>query len=146
MNSTVGRIIEFLETSILLASPALTKSKHYFDFEKNPSTLDLNIFAVRPSRGSSSEGVTRSITINQDFEIEISREYYSSEADDFKLRETIDEIFKDNEKIQKEISLRKNTEILQILPPSFDAPRINENGRSVSITFTYPIIYRKGVR
>lgn len=146
VNSAVGKILTFLEESIELASPALTKSKHYFDFEKNPSTGESHIYAVRPARGSSTDGVTRSVTITQDFEIEISRDYYSSEADDIKLRETIDEIYKDNEKIQKEISLRKNADILQIAPPSFDAPKINENGRSVSIIFTYPVTYRKGVR
>lgn len=144
--SSVANIIAFLESSVELSSPALAKSKHYYDFSKNPTTRDKHIYAIRPGAASVVDGTLKSITVRQDFFLEISRDFFLSEADDNKLRETIDAIYADNEKIQKEISFRRLDEILKINPPSFDAPIMNENGRSVSIIFTYEIFYRKGVK
>jgi hypothetical protein len=146
VNSAVERIITFLESVIATVGPTLSPSKHYYDFELNPSTRDDRIFAVRPGRASSIEGTTKSVTINQEFEIELARDFFGSEANDLELRKAINAIYYDNEKIMKELSMSRSEDILNILPPSFDAPKINENGRSVSVVFNYPIIYRKSVK
>ena len=147
MNSSiVGRIVEFFEIIVRASVPSLSPSSNYYNFENNPSTRDGRVFAVRPGRASVIDGPTKVLTFNQEFELEISRDYFTNEANDTELRDAVDEIYKDNEKIMKELSFQRTDEIINILPPSFDAPKVNDNGRSVSIVFNYQIIYRKSVK
>jgi len=146
VSSSVKKIISFLEASVEAAVPSLYKSSYYFDLERNAATREAHIYAIRPGRANPISGTNHSVTLTQDFEIEICREYFASESNDKRLRDAVDEIYRDNEKIQKEISLRRFENILLIEPPSFSAPEIKPNGRSVSIIFTYPIIYRNSVK
>lgn len=148
MNSIVGDIVSFLETSVQSAIPSITKSKHYYNFNKNDAVRNEFVFAVRPGRASSVNGVTRSVTVQQDFEIQISRDYVEKSSDDLSLRAAIDLIYRDNETIFREVSLRKGavSAVLMVGIPSFDQPDVNENQKSVSIVFTYPITYRKSIK
>lgn len=148
MDSIVQTLITYLEESVQSAIPTISKSKHYYDFNKNDSVKNNHIFAVRPSSARNTPGTIRSVTIEQDFEIEISRDYIEKSTDDSSLRNAIDEIYQDNEKIIREISLRRTTlqNILFIGQPSFERPEVNENQKSVSITFTYPVTYRKSIK
>lgn len=148
MTSIVGEVLEYIESSVQTALPGIQKSRHYFNFSKNDSVKNNYIFAVRPGNANSVNGTLRSVTMSQDFEIEISRDYIENSSDDLPVRRAIDAIYADNEKILKEISLRKTTvvSILAVKEPSYSTPVINENTKSVSITFTYPVTYRKAIK
>ena len=144
--SSVGTILTFIEESIELVVPEITKSSHYYSFLDNPDSRNNHIYAVRPSSASSSVGVTNHSTITQDFDIQIARDYFDHPADDTKLREAVELIYVDAEKILKELSLRKNATILIVQPPSFGQPEVDPKNKFVSITFTYPITYRKSIK
>ena len=148
MNSIVGEVLSFIEASVLNALPGIQKSKNYYNFSKNGNIKSDYIFAVRPGTASIVNGTLRSVTMSQDFEIEISRDYIENGSDDMAIRKAIDLIYSDNEKILKEVSLRKTdvVNIVLVQGPSFSQPTINENTKSVSITFTYPVTYRKPIK
>lgn len=145
MSSVVGDIVTFFEASIETAVLTLKKSKFYYDLEKNPGTKDNYVYAVRPGSGSPVDGTIRSTTLRQDFEVEISRDFFGAEVSDVAIRAAVNQIFEDIEKITKEVAYRRTASILLIESPSFDAPVLNQNGRSVSVTFTYPVTYRKSI-
>lgn len=146
MSSIVGDIISFIEASIELVVPTISKSKNYYDFVSNGDNKNNHIYAVRPGSASSSVGVTRYSTITQEFEVQLARDYFDHPADDVKLRAAVELINIDAEAILKELSLRKNLCILIVQPPSFGAPDIDAKNKVVSITFTYPITYRKSIK
>jgi hypothetical protein len=148
VSSLTGEIIAFIEASIENAIPSIKQSKHYYDLDKNDSVRNNHIYAVRPSSARSVSGAIRSVTMEQEFEIEISRDYVENGSSDAALRNAINLVYQDNEKILREISLRKTTinNVLKVSEPSFDAPKVNDKQKSVSITFSYPITYRKPIK
>lgn len=144
--SSPKEILEFIESSIKLAVPALMPSRHFYDLEKNDGVKNGYIFAIRPGSASPSQGVVRAVTLEQDFEVEIEREFVEKGSTDVAIREAVERIYSDNELIMKEVSLRKAASVLIIKEPSFSAPKINQSQKTVSIVFTYPIIYRKQIK
>jgi hypothetical protein len=146
VSSVVEQIATFIEETIAANVSGLVKSPNYYNLNQNSGTQNDYIFAVRPASGSPTAGTTRSITIRQDYEVEIAKDYINKQSSkDEGLRAAIFDIHEDAEVIHAALSLRKNSNILIVEPPSFDRPEVNENGKFVSITFTYPVIYRKGV-
>lgn len=144
--SSPKEIMEFIEAGIKNAVPTLMASRHFYDLEKNDGVKNGYIYAIRPSSASPTQGTVRSVTLEQDFEIQIEREFIEKGSNDIAIREAVDRIYSDNELIMKEISLRKAASILLIKEPSFSAPSINQSQKTVSIVFTYPIIYRKQIK
>ena len=144
--SSPKEVLDFIEQSIKVAVPGLLASRNFYDLEKNDGVKNGYIFALRPGSASPAGGVVRSVTLEQDFEIEIEREFIEKGSSDVAIREAVEKIYSDNELIMKEISLRKAASILIIKEPSFSAPKINQNQKAVSIVFTYPIIYRKQIK
>lgn len=139
-------IIEFIELSIRESVPNLVASRHFYDLEKNDGSRNGYIYAVRPGNASPSQGSVRSVTMEQEFELEIEREFLEKGSNDLAIREAVDRIYSDNELIMKEISLRRAPSVLLVKEPNFSAPKINQTQKTVSIVFTYPIIYRKQIK
>ncbi len=148
VSSITGTILTFIETSVEAALPSIAKSKHYYDLNKNDAVKNGYVYSVTPGSGSNVPGTLRHVTIEQDFEITISRDYIENTSNDINLRTAVDSIYQDNETIIREIALRKTTvaNVLRVAEPSFTAPIVNENQKSVSVTFTYPITYRKPIK
>jgi hypothetical protein len=146
VSSVISEVVTFFESGIETAVPALKKSKFYYDFDRNPGTKNNYIYAVTPGPASPVDGTIRHVTMQQDFVVQIARDYSGSENNDESVRDAIETIFSDSELIMKEVSLRKDANILVIQSPSFERPEIHQDGRSVSISFTYPVIYRKSIK
>jgi hypothetical protein len=146
VSSVVAEVITLIETAVGASVPLLIASRNYYDLEKNDGVKNSYIYAVRPGSASPVAGVTRSVTVEQDFEFEVSREFIEKANTDIAIREAVEQIYLDNELILKEVSLRRSGNILKVGDPSFSAPEINQIQKSVSIVFTYPITYRKSIR
>lgn len=146
MGSVVADVITLIENAVTVAVPALVKSRNYYDLNKNDGAKNSYIYAVRPGSASPTSGVTRSATLEHEFEIELSKEYLEIGSNDIAIRAAVEAIYLDNELILKEITLRRTGNILKVGEPSFSAPEINQTQKSVSIIFTYPITYRKSIR
>jgi hypothetical protein len=146
VSSVVYEVITLIENAVTVSVPLLVKSRNYYDFNKNDGARNAYIYAVRPASASSVSGVIRSATIEQEFEVELSKEFVDTGSTDQSIRDAIEAIYLDNELILKEITLRRSGNILKVGEPSYSAPEINQNQKSVSITFTYPITYRKSIR
>jgi hypothetical protein len=143
--SSAQEAVELLENAIKRVVPLLIASRNYYDLEKNDGVKNAYVFAIRPSSASPVTGVTRSVTIEQEFELEIEREFLEKGSTDLAIREAVERIYNDNELIIKEVSHSKTTNILKVGEPSFSAPKINQNEKTVSIVFSYPITYRKQI-
>jgi hypothetical protein len=146
VSSVVAEVITLIETAVGASVPLLVASRNYYNLEKNDGVKNAYIYAVRPGSASSVAGVIRSATLEQEFEIEIAREFIEKATTDLAIREAVEQIYLDNELILKEITLRRSGNILKVGEPSYSAPEINQNQKSVSIIFTYPITYRKSIR
>ena len=138
--------MDFLETSINLAIPGLSASRNFYDLDKNDGVKNSYIYAIRPGSASPVSGVVKSVTIEQDFEVEFEREFVEKATNDIAIREAVERIYSDNELLMKEVSKRRAPSVLNIKEPNFSAPKINQNQKAVSIVFTYPITYRKQLK
>lgn len=144
--SIVSDVINFIETGVEAVVPTIAKSPHYYDTDKNPGIVSQYVYTVTPGPGTPTSGVTRYVTIEQEFKLELTKEYTEEMDNDESIRETIEELYQDNEDIIEELSLRKATNILKIGQPYFDTPQVDHNKKTVSIAYTYPITYRKSVK
>lgn len=146
MSSAVSEVLKMIEDAIKTATPMIYPSRNFYDLTKNDGIKNAYIYAIRPTGASSVKGVTRFITVEHDFEIELVKEFIEKGSTDQSIRDAIESIYSDAELIMREISYRRSGNILVVGEPSFSEPQINQNQKSVSIIFKYPITYRKGVK
>lgn len=145
-SSTVTEITTFLESKIINALSGIKRSPNYFAINNEPELQKYDyVYSVRPNQASPVLGTTGSLTLEQDFEIEIARKIKGNSKNDKEIRESIDLIYQDSEKLFNELSIRASGNIIVIKPPSYSAPEFDDNSKQVSITFTYPITFRKQI-
>jgi len=146
VSSVVSSILGFIEASVEAATPSLVKSKNYYDLNKNDGNNNAFIYAVRPSSASPISGVTRSATIEQDFELEIVKEFTGIGNTDQSIRDAVEAIYEANEAAIEKLAYKSLNAIIKVGEPSFSAPSVNDNQKYVSIVFTYPITFRKSIQ
>lgn len=139
--SVEAAIITYLEDKIEALLGAPVASKHFYDFNKNDGANNDFIYAVRPGPANSIEGTVGRASFQQEFEIQIAREYQELGEDDLSLREAIEFIRSKFDLLLASVVGKPSGNIRNILTPSFSAPEVNEAQKSVSITYTFPIIY-----
>lgn len=143
MSSAAGKVAEFIEDCISETLLNVKPSPHFYDttkFNENNS----KVYSVRVGPVSSTNGVIGSVTVNQSFSVELTRSYKTIENSDQKLREEIDNLFSDNEKIMQRLSLRNSSDVQILVISGFTSnePQIDREKKFVSIEYTYTIQYR----
>lgn len=146
VSSVVSSIITLIETAVGDVAPSLVASRNYYDLDKNDGARNNYIYAVRPGSASAVSGVIRSATIEQDFELEISKEFKDIGNTDQNIRDAVEAIYLDNELIFSELIHKRAASLIKVSQPSFSAPEVNQTQKRVSIIFTYPITYRKAIQ
>lgn len=144
--SSVQTVVSFIEANIPLVVTGCRPSPHYYDVTDNDSKKIDNSYSIRPLDASPISGTVSHATYTQDFEIEITRNYSDSRSGDTKLREVIELIYIDQQKISKQLSLRRVAPILLVGVPSKGAPVVDDKNKFVSITFNYPIQYKEFIK
>lgn len=144
--SSAAEIVAYLESKIEIALPSIQKSRHYYDLSKNDDVKNRYIYAVRPGEGAPNQGTIGKVTIQQEFEIQISREYEEKTNNDLSLRAAIEALFNDGEAVLFQVKTGRPASIILIGDPSFSAPEVDDSKKTASITFTFPILYRKNIR
>jgi hypothetical protein len=144
--SKIGEIVTFLEQQIELVLPTIKKSPNYYNLKNNSGAHNNYIYAVLPGNANPVSGTIKSATYQQEFSIRITKDFIDRPHSDDKLREVIEQIYEDNEKIMDAVALRRSPTILVIEPPTIDRPEVQETEKSVSVTFSYSIQYRKSIQ
>lgn len=141
MSSVESSVITYLETKIAALTGAPTASNHFYDLNKNDGVNNDFIYAVRSGAASRTEGAVGRATYNQEFEIEISRDFIEAAGNDEALRDAIEAIREKFEALTASVVGKPSGNILNIQTPDFSAPEINSNQKSVSLIYTYPVKY-----
>lgn len=145
MSSIVSEILTHFETVIEAQIPSIKKSRHYYGTGKTDDINNGHTYAIRPGSGSPVSGTLRSVTLEQDFELEITKEYIEKGVNDSSLRAAIETLIANHELVLASIPFHTITAVKKINHPSFSAPEVDAEKKSVSITFTYPITYSKSI-
>lgn len=143
--SSPAEICAYIEGRVLSVLLSVAKSRHYYDFSKNDDVRNKHIFAVLPGSGTPLATTTKTSTIQQDFQVRISREYEEKQNNDESLRAAIASLYDDGELILKAIKQARPSSIMIIGDPSFSEPEVDDAKKAASIVFTYPITYRKSI-
>lgn len=145
MSSIVHDITTHFETVVEAQVEGITKSRHYYGTNQTDGLNNGHIYAVRPGRGTPVSGTLRNVTLEQEFELEISKKYIERAVGDSEIRDAIETIVQNHEAICAAISFHSINAVKQIKHPSFSAPEVDAEKKRVSITFTYPVTYQKSI-
>jgi hypothetical protein len=138
--SNVSAVVEFIATKISgLATPPIA-SRHFYDLSKNDGVKNSFIYAIRPGSADPVSGPVGRRTFEQDFEIEFAKEFKELSTNDEAIRDCVESIHQFGEGLMAAMVGRPvNSNILLIKDPSFSKPEVDQNRKSVSITYTYQI-------
>jgi len=125
--------------------PEYKKAPHVWLREKNTDKKPL--IAVRPGSGASTSGTNRAVTIDQSFEVELTRTWKPQAGlKGSDLDAQILQMQEDQEKVWRRIFQRRfNAEPSVVLVVSaFDisSPEVDNENNTVSLLVTYQVVYR----
>lgn len=122
-----------------------TKLRYFRDLDKNDErTFDKGYYVVIGS-GTPVDSVINSYTIDQDFDIILTRVNPRHETSDDGTIEIIKELHDYAEDIMQLLSTTNasNSNVCLIGEPSFSEPEILKDGKYINLTFSFIIKYRK---
>jgi hypothetical protein len=143
VSSILYEVLSHFETKVEEAIPTIRKSRQYYNTSSVDDVNNGHTYAVRPGSASPTSGTLRSVTIEQEVELQITKEYVEKGATDQSIRAAVETLMLNHEAVLNIISFHSISGVQIIQHPSFSAPEIDEARKLVSITFTYPVIYRK---
>lgn len=147
MPSIESAVITYLKGKVSELSGSPQESKHFYDFSKNDGVNNDFIFAVRSGPGRPVSGTIGRATYQQSFEVEIAKDFIETTETDEAIRGAIESIREKFDALSSVLVGRgQSNNIIQITAPDFDAPVINHEQKSVSITYTFPITYYVSTR
>jgi len=145
--SYVEEIVSGIETKIVnILGASYKKSDFVYFVEKTNTKTSNDIFRVSMGSGKRVEGSLRTTTIQQEFYVQLTKQFTLKGDTDVDLRTKIFEIYDDHEKLYKE-SLFGNFDVQRVvLISEFDisGPEIDLENSTITIGATYIINYRQG--
>lgn len=142
--SIVSDIIQAIEDKISSESPGYTKSQYVWDPLKNADSKSDKYFAVRPSDASFVSGTCRTITLEQQFEIELGNNFKNRRDKDSDANDKIMELYEAHEAIYRAV-MRDNFNIgrVQVVGGlDIASPEIDNENKVCRLIATYTIRYR----
>ena len=95
MSDVVKNIVSAIETRIAAVIGTTHKKMDYvYDITKNSLNRDYNRYGVIPMGLTNDTGVTRAMTVDQDFEIIFINRFVNKQGDDVKQRDAVNDLFK----------------------------------------------------
>ena len=147
MPSVAETIIDQIEVHINTLLPDYKKSPFVYALELNNRKTSSQVYSIRPGSALNVQSNTRAITLDQVFEVYLSRSFVKSNQNDESLQRKILEISEDHETLYREVFLRRLTggEVLIVQGVDILDPEIDFENDFVSITASYTIKYRNSI-
>jgi len=142
--SMVEEIKDALEAYVNTLVPTYEKSQYVWDSSLNSDSKTKAYYAIRPNSCRFIAGTCRTITLEQDFTLEIGNVYRNKGDTDYNADEKVYEIYQLHETIYKEV-LRDNFNIqrVQVVSDfSLNEPVIDNDNKSVKIEAIFTVRYR----
>jgi len=142
--SLVEEIKNAIESYVQTLLPTFEKSQYVWDSSLNSDSKSKKFFAIKPSSASFVSGTCRTITVEQEFILEIGDSFRNKRDTDLDTDEKIYSIYEAHETIYKAI-MRDNFGIARVQVVSgfsLDAPVIDNENKNVKIESTFTIKYR----
>jgi hypothetical protein len=142
--SLVEEIRNAIETYLATLIPEFTKSQYVWDTTLNSDSKTKKYFSVRPSTASFVNGTCRTITVEQDFILEIGDSFRNKRDSDQDADEKIFQIYQAHETIYRAL-MRDNFGIARVQVVqnfSMTEPLVDNENKSVKIETTFSVKYR----
>ena len=142
--STVEDIKIAIENYVTAIAPTYQKSQYVWDSSLNSDSKTKAYYAVRPRAGDFIAGTCRTVTLEQDFTLEIGDVYRNKKDNDADADEKIYDIYLIHETIYRAVMM-DNFGVPRVLVVSsftLSEPEINKENKSVKIEATFTIKYR----
>lgn len=144
MSATVYDIKIAIENYVTAIAPTYQKSQYVWDSSLNSDSKTKAYYAVRPGSGTFIAGTCRTVTLEQDFTLEIGDVYRNKKDNDADADEKIYDIYLIHETIYKAVMM-DNFNVPRVLVVSnftLDDPQVDKENKSVKIEATFTIKYR----
>lgn len=142
--STVEQIKNAIEAYISAFATNYQKSQYVWDPTLNSDSKTKAYYAIRPRAGSFASGTCRTVTVDQDFTLEIGDSYRNKKDDDSDADGKIYDIYQIHETIYKAVMM-DNFAVPRVLVVSdftLDDPQVDKENKSVKIEATFTVKYR----
>lgn len=142
--SLVEQIKNAIESYVSSIMPSYEKSQYVWDSSLNSDSKTKSYYAIRPGSCQFIAGTCRTVTLEQDFTLEIGDSYKNKRDTDTNADEKIYEIYQLHETIYKEV-LRDNFNIQRVQVISdfrLSEPVTDNDNKSVKIEAIFTVRYR----
>jgi hypothetical protein len=142
--STVEEIKNAIEAYVASLAPTYQKSQYIWDSSLNSDSKTKAYYAVRPGASSFVNGTCRTITLDQDFTLEIGDNYRNKKDDDWDADGKIYDIYQIHETIYKAVMMDNFgiPRVLVVSDFSLNDPQVDKENKSVKIEATFTVKYR----
>lgn len=128
MSTIVGDILDAIKSTATTAVPSLISLRHILDIEKNSMRELGEGFGVRPLSATNAEGITRAYTMDQGFELILTKTTGRG-IDESDTEIAYKKLYERGHIIFKAMLLTKiglPSKVLAVFPPSMDEPDIDQ--------------------
>lgn len=142
--SVVEEIRNAIEGYLTTLIPEFVKSQYIWDSTLNSDSKTKKYFSVRPLSANFVSGTCRTITVEQDFVLEIGDVYRNRRDSDLDADEKVFQIYQAHETIYRSL-MRDNFGIARVQVVqnfSMATPEIDSENKSVKIETTFTVKYR----
>lgn len=142
--SIVSDITSAIETTIQALVPTFSRSQYVWGTTQNSDSKNKQFFAIRPQDASFVSGTCRTITIEQQFQVEFGDSYKNRGDKDSDANDKIMALFEVHESLYREI-MRNNFNIgrVQVVGGlDISSPEVDNENKVCRIVANYTIRYR----
>jgi hypothetical protein len=142
--SLVSDITTAIETAITAILPPFQKSQYIWDTTKNSESKNRLFFAIRPGSASFVSGTCRTITLEQNFEVEFGDSFKNRLDKDADANDKVMALYEAHETLYREI-MRNNFNIgrVQVVANlDISQPEVDNENKVCRIVATYTVRYR----
>lgn len=142
--SLVEQIKIAMELYIGSLLPTFSSSQYQWDSTLNSDSKSKLFYAIRPRTASFITGSCNTITVEQDFSVELGDSFRNKKDTDSDANEKIYAIYQAHETLYKAI-MRDNFNIARVQVVSsfrLDEPLVNNENKTVSIELIFTVKYR----
>lgn len=139
MTSATTTILGAIETRVQAVLPSYTRLKYSYELEKNNKRGSSDAYGIGAGAGSSSAGTNRTITLDQEFFVVLSKDF-GGRSDDAAERTSLKAIYDDLETLYRDLFQSKlgiPSTVYLVSELSLDEPeQLGDNVISVRMNFT----------
>lgn len=142
--SLVSDLLNAIDQKINSYLPDYALSRYIWDYTRNGKSSNKNFYAVRPSQANFISGTCNTITLEQDYEIELGTEFRNPSDNDSDINNKILELYSAHQELYLQM-MRDNFNIGRVQVVSglnLNSPEIDLDNKVCKIVATYTIKYR----